>query len=323
MKQRVIKFFSNAILVLLVVIFCLSSLTAYAAPMTSDKVEALIEQSLEVMRAHYINPHRADDVAHYLQSKLERGDYDDIHTLTQFAESVGRDIRLSLNDDHMSLYVKAPNQQASHVLTHPQGKLTHNGGFEQVSYLANNTGYLKFNKFSPDNEAKATVDHALGFLSSADAIIIDLRDTVGGSPELVQYFLSHLLSSNTELWQLYGQGDELLETHCASAVNPQRISADTPLLLLTSHHTASAAELFAAVLQAQGRALVIGETTAGAGHLVGVRNVTDELVFRLSLIKPVVSATGESWEAKGVEPQLKVPALDALERAQLWLRNFG
>lgn len=87
-----------------------------------------------------------------------------------------------------------------------------------------------------------------------------------------------------------------------------------PVWVLTGRNTASAAELFAGVLQATGRARLVGEQTAGAGYYPGVRNITDTLVFRISLLKPVIAATGENREKTGLTPDIGATSSDALDQ---------
>lgn len=311
----------RALLLFLMILFCLPAFAASSQKLDSDAIDPLINQTLRVMRDHYLNPDRVEDVESFLKARRNAGHYDQITTLDQFAQTLGQEIRLITGDAHISLYVKQPRAQASHILNHPAGKLTHNYAFEQVSYLAGNIGYLKFNKFHPNPNAKGVVEQALGFLSRADALIIDMRDTVGGSPDLARHLLSHFFKEGTELWRLYGRGHKLLNVVSAEPVQLSRFLETMPIVLLTSDDTASASELFVSAMQAGGRATVIGDNTGGAGYYAGVREVTDRLVLRLSLMKPVVSANGLNWEGSGVAPDIEVPAMDALDRAQLWLRT--
>ncbi|WP_286340968.1 S41 family peptidase [Ferrimonas sp. YFM] len=321
MNKKLARLMSRALILFLMLLFCLPAFASSTQKLSADAIDPLISQTLTVMREHYLNPDRVDDIESFLKARRNAGHYDQIATLDQFAQTLGQEIRRITGDAHVSLYVKQPQVQASHILSHPPGKLTHNYAFEQVSYLAGNIGYLKFNKFHPNPNAKEVADQALGFLSRADALIIDMRDTVGGSPDLARYLLSHFFKEGTELWRLYGRDLELLNVVNAEPVQLSRFQEKVPIVLLTSDDTASASELFASTMQAGGRAIVIGDTTGGAGYYAGVREVTDRLVLRLSLMKPVISANGLNWEGTGVTPDIKVPAMDAQDRAQLWLRT--
>ncbi len=54
-----------------------------------------------------------------------------------------------------------------------------------------------------------------------------------------------------------------------------KADADVPLILLVDRNTASAAEVFAAALQENGRALVVGETTYGKGLVQTIARLQD------------------------------------------------
>lgn len=59
--------------------------------------------------------------------------------------------------------------------------------FEKMEVLPGNIGYLPFNLFVDDIvAAKSTITTALKFLANTSALIIDLRENVGGSPEMVK-----------------------------------------------------------------------------------------------------------------------------------------
>lgn len=88
-----------------------------------------------------------------------------------------------------------------------------------------------------------------------------------------------------------------------------------PLYVLQSANQASAAEFFSYALQQQGRATIIGETSAGLAHYTGAMAVTDWLFVRIPLARPVFPQSGDNFEQRGVMPDVKVPAAQALQQA--------
>jgi hypothetical protein len=86
---------------------------------------------------------------------------------------------------------------------------------------------------------------------------------------------------------------------------------DTPLFILISARTGSAAEEFAYNMQTRGRATLIGETTAGAANPGGVFEIGDGFSMFISTGKAINPVTGDNWEAKGVIPDREFDALDA------------
>ena len=93
---------------------------------------------------------------------------------------------------------------------------------------------------------------------------------------------------------------------------------DTPLYVLTSANTFSAAEEFTYNMKNLERATIVGQTTGGGAHPVRFVRF-DDLKVSMSLpfgraINPV---TGTNWEGTGVEPDIEVPEEQALDRAHL------
>lgn len=312
-KQR--KLFIRFLSLFVTVILAFSA-QADANKLTSEDVQRLFKQTFDVMQEHYIDAEIVPELRSIFAHRFKLGMYKDIHSIKEFAEIIGRDIRTVSGDKHLSLYTIQPNEEATHILTHQPGRLTYNYAFEEVRYLSSNIGYLKFNKFHPSDKAKRVVDAAFVFLKQSEGLIIDLRDTVGGSPQLAQYIISYFLPKGTPLWEVQGAQGQLINTvKVNEKINNDAFQQDKPIWILTSRNTASASELFAGVMQANSRATIVGDFTAGAGFYVGVRHITDKLVFRISLSKPVISANQQNWEKVGITPDVKVPSLDAFDRA--------
>src|SRR5262249_15935132 len=78
-----------------------------------------------------------------------------------------------------------------------------NCAFEKVEWLPSNIGYLKFNGFADPEICGPTVTPAMSFLAHVDALIIDLRNNGGGSPEMVAYICSYLFAERTHLNDLF------------------------------------------------------------------------------------------------------------------------
>jgi hypothetical protein len=91
---------------------------------------------------------------------------------------------------------------------------------------------------------------------------------------------------------------------------------DTPLYVLTSESTGSAAEQFAYTLQHLDRAVVVGDTTAGAAHTTHLHEFPaigiEMHIPDGTTLSPV---TGADWEGEGVLPNVPVASDRALDRA--------
>ena len=89
----------------------------------------------------------------------------------------------------------------------------------------------------------------------------------------------------------------------------------TPLFILTSGRTFSAAEAFAYSLQQRKRAIVIGERTAGGANPNRFLPIGPGLALSVSVGTTVNPVSGSNWEGHGVIPDVPVPAAAALDAA--------
>lgn len=95
-----------------------------------------------------------------------------------------------------------------------------------------------------------------------------------------------------------------------------RYGSKKSLIILTSGATAGAAEEFVYIMKRLGRAMIVGETTAGASHPPRTFRIGETDIF-LSI--PTVhsdTSTGPAWEGVGITPHIPVSADAALGTAK-------
>ena len=93
------------------------------------------------------------------------------------------------------------------------------------------------------------------------------------------------------------------------------------MAVLVGPETFSGGEGLAFDLQEQGRATIVGEPTRGGAHpRIGVV-VHPQLELTLPIARSVSLFTGGNWEGVGVQPDVKVPADQALETALALLQE--
>jgi C-terminal processing protease CtpA/Prc len=89
-----------------------------------------------------------------------------------------------------------------------------------------------------------------------------------------------------------------------------------PAYVLTSNRTFSGGEEFTYDLKNLKRATIIGETTGGGAHPVAGHRIDDHFTIGVPFAKAINPISKTNWEGTGVEPDVKVPAADALTTAQ-------
>lgn len=171
--------------------------------------------------------------------------------------------------------------------------------------LRGGVGYVRFNLFAAPVLEKFCA--ALRSMKDAPGIVLDLRGNRGGLLGLV-----------------YGLGG-LFETHPVSfgmmrtragwhdlGIVPQKNVYRGQLVVLIDAETQSAAEMFAAGVQASGRAVVIGQRSAGATLPSAAKELPTGAILQYAFAD-FVAADGRLIEGFGVEPNLSVK----LNRRQL------
>jgi C-terminal processing protease CtpA/Prc len=248
-----------------------------------------------------------------------------------FAQQLNDEVRALSHDKHMRVDYsarpmppRAENAQPSpdDIARERKQLEDANCGFDKAEVLPGNVGYLKFNFFAPVDLCGATASAAMTFLASTRALIIDLRENGGGQPEMVAWVASYLFDARTHLNDLWTRSTDSTEAYWTTDSVPGRKFGGTkPVYVLTSSRTFSGGEEFTYDLQTQKRATVVGETTGGGAHPVRGRRIDEHFMIGVPFARAINPITHTNWEGKGVEPDVKVPAGDALARAEEMIKQ--
>jgi len=189
--------------------------------------------------------------------------------------------------------------------------------FQTVQRLAGNVGYVALSQLSSRGsaEAFAALDAAMAFLERTDAMIVDLRRTLGGEPRMSDYFASYFfgpepVATLTSYSRAMNRTDERTTVPVKGTRQP-----DIPLYLLVGQGTASGTEDFAFIIKQTGRGTLVGGRTAGAGRLTRVYPAGDGFVASVSGGRTFDPRTGREWERSGIEPDVATSDEDALTAA--------
>jgi hypothetical protein len=299
---------------------------AIDASITTSTIDSLAEG----LRTAYVFPDVGEEVAAMLQRRLSRGDYASVASAKTLCDLVTQQMFEVTNDKHLRLVYSAGTLPALPVVTPKTlpppspGMLAElrssNYGFERAERLDGNIGYLKLNSFSDAERGGSVAAGAMALLANTDALIIDLRDNGGGEPSMVALLASYFFSGSVHLGSLAYRVEEttdydITQVWTSPYVYGQRY-LDKDVYILTSERTFSAAEEFAYDLQALKRATVVGTTTAGGANPGGPYRLGDHFYAALPRGHSINPVTGTNWEGTGIEPDVKVPEIDALRTAR-------
>jgi hypothetical protein len=269
---------------------------------------------------NYVSPDTAVSISNHIKDRLKTGAYDKLSEAADFAEtlnwdmwSVNRDLHLQVNYD--------PAPQLSYmqeVIKKIKEDKQRNYGFAKVERLDGNIGYIRMTGFSDLNDqSKEVVDGAFSFLKSSDALIIDLRTSGGGQPDMVKYISSYFFKQKTHIEDHHNlRKNEIIQLWTKPHPNSV-VFADMPLYILISYATFSAAEELPYDLQSQHRAIIVGEATAGGAHGTQGMPIKYGFMVNIPLAYSVNPITKTNWEKVGVQPDIKTDPDSALHAAMI------
>jgi hypothetical protein len=281
----------------------------------------IVDFVLLALKQGYVFPDKAEAMDRYVRQRLAEGAYDESAALPELTRLLTEDLQSVSHDKHLRVRPLPPAESESAGATSAverrqrafEDARQQNFGFHKLERLPGNVALLELHRFVDASMARDTAVAAMRVLATADALIIDLRDNGGGSPSMIQLISSYFFSEPVHLNSFHTRAtDSLQELWTHEEVEGPRM-VDTPLYVLISPRTFSAAEEFTYNLKHLGRATVIGETTGGGAHPVTERRLP-ALGVRLALpfgraINPV---TQTNWEGTGVTPHVAVPSSEAL-----------
>ncbi len=302
--------------------------TAPAAPprLTEAARAAVVAKLADILTEKYVFPDTGKKMADLLRGNQRAGAYAPLAEPQEFARRLTDDIRSVSRDLHLGVRYDPESIRLSKIQTvdgdelqrleKRQGRMD-NYGFREVRILPGNIGYVKFDYFSGSPEAFPVAVGAMAFVSGADALVFDLRDNGGGDPQMIQLLTTYLFEGEPKhLNSFYHREGDRTEQFWTLPYVPGKRMPAVPVYVLTSDRTFSGAEEFTYNLKNMKRATIVGETTGGGAHPVNRELIDDDFWVSVPYARAVNPISKTNWEGTGVEPDVKVPAPQALDAAQ-------
>jgi len=284
---------------------------------------------------NYVIQNTATKLSKFMRSKLFLSDCSRLESAEDIADFMTLELNKIANDKHLSVVYdpqwvnelktyRSSAQTKAFSDSRAMETPTDNYGFKKVEMLDGNIGYLDIRMFSDSHLGGETLENAMKFLQYADGIIIDLRNNFGGSPFMVTSLASYFFDLDTVHLSTFEQRENGVLTQTQDWTSPYVPGPrfkDTPLYILTSRNSASAAEGFSYAMQSLTRATIVGEVTAGAAHGRSAEIVNNDYILTLPSTRPVDPRTKDNWERKGVKPNIETNSDNALNVAYAEVLN--
>lgn len=299
-----------------------------AARLTAAQHAEVVEGLAREIEDYFVFPDLAKRYAAAIRERLAQGAYAALTDPSDFAKALTGDLQAVQREGH--LRVRAPaDPEPVRAAPRPGMK-----AIERADWIAPGVAYISFNIFPRDEETARAARRFLLDHADARVLIIDCRENKGGTAEVMNAMLPLLYGERTQLLRMdtraAAAGDLQPPAHTVAVEAPTGVVRrdhvvepdpdehrlrDVKIYFLTSARTASAAEHLALALKRTRRALLIGETTRGAGHYGGFVPVGAGFSAFIPVGRTYDPDTGQGWEGVGVEPDVRVPADQALDRA--------
>jgi hypothetical protein len=290
--------------------------------------EEIVDSIASVMKEKYVFPDIGEKMADFINTQFKNGEYNSFTEVEPFCVQLTTDLRTIIVDKHLWIYYDPeesyeiladknmlPEEEIRKVKErYHQWHKRQNYGFQKVEVLKGNIGYLKLNYFSKLDGAE-TCAGAMAILANTDAIIIDLRDNGGG--ENIGFLLSsYFFTTDRVLLGTVNFRDSTQnETLWTLPYIPGKRMPNTPLYILTSSRTFSAAESFTYNMQQLKRAVVVGETTKGGAHPIDVFIIKGNILAQVPIGSSYNPISKANWEGTGVIPDVLTTSDQALNAA--------
>jgi len=291
--------------------------------MDEAELTDVVEQVRALVETHYIFPEVATKASGVLAAGLAGGRYP--ADLPALAAAVTADLQSVNGDKHLRLLYheeaippQRPGDDTEEYAAMARWADQTCGGVACAQRLSGNVGYLDLRPvLFPTVLAGEVMTAAMSLLATTDALIIDLRNCLGGEPSMPTFIISYLWDRDpAQLSGLRERKDNLLrQTWTLPYVPGRRFGKDKPVYVLTSAVTFSGGEQLSYDLQALGRATIVGEPTRGGAHAREGFRVHPHLEATISVAAAVNPKTGGNWEGTGVTPDIQTTADDARDAA--------
>ena len=291
-----------------------------------EQAKKVLAKAAKLVESNYFDKKVAARVAKVLSAKETQDRYAGVKQKPELARLLSKQLLELTSDKHLTVQWAGEKQRtesdAEAKARRERDRRMANSGIRKIEILKGNVAYLEITSFFRRNEVKEKYKHAAGMVADADAIIIDLRNNGGGSPEgvveLAGYFFQ---KSGVKLFDIVARDGERTTYKTNTPMN--RPWLNQPLVLITGPNTFSAGEGFAFIMQDQKRGKVIGTGTAGAANPGRSHGIDDSFSIVIPNGKVVAAVNGGNWEGKGVLPDMPFDKANVVETARVAAKVYA
>ena len=153
--------------------------------------------------------------------------------------------------------------------------------------------------------------------AGAEALVLDLRDNTGGTVQSALDLLDRILGKDLPLVAYDYKNEYNQPSPVLSRDDGKEITL--PITVLINRETASAAEIFAAALRGNDRAILIGEESLGKG-VIQTRHPLGDGSYVYATVAAYLSPTFEGYTGTGaIPPDIAVAVANGYEETRIYI----
>lgn len=291
-------------------------------PLTPEVRTQIIEAAADRIERHYVDPVKAKEIAAALRAAAKSGPVAEAKTALELVPPVNR-ILQAMGDRHLRFgYSHEPDtrdpdapETAEEKVARRREAESDGYGIHGIERREGNIGVLTWARFHDPDVAGDAVAAAMQLLHATDALIIDLRNSAGGSPEMVTLLLTYFLPEGDPvlLSTIENRYKGMTQQFWSLPYVPGPRYTGKPVYVVTSKRTWSAGEGLTEHLRRLRGAIVVGETTRGGARMSRWINVHPNFAVSVSVARHIGDVV--DWEGVGIKPDVAVTEGEALEEA--------
>jgi retinol-binding protein 3 len=293
------------------------------APLGAEERARVLAASARRVDSLYVDRALARAMGAALRDAARAGRWDRVASPEAFAASVTARLRAIARDEHLRLMFHEHDPRLVENVSPEEKKRRYddtmqeiadaNFGLPEVRILAGNVALLRMDNFIEPWLGSVPLAAAMTMVNHSRALVVDLRRNGGGHSDQYVLMMSYFLEAPVKLGETFSRPDSAIEQSWSYAVVPgPRYATSKPVYVLTGRETFSAAEALAGALRRHRKAVIVGETTRGGGHMGDFHPVGERFVL---FVPTAASTTGDDVEGRGLRPDVAVPAERAVQTA--------
>ena len=322
-----------------------------------EKKQRIVEGLSYDLEFSYVNASLGFEMGTFIKNKFSDKGYDSSFNIHEFGWELTKDLRKMSSDKHirvLPVYWKTKNHETIYIKgalgrwgwkwrqrwkwkrinnSFKRAASKDNFTYGEIKILPGNIGYIEFFDFRSEIEYAKAKDKkikfksALKFLSQTNALIIDLRNNLGGSLNMTVKALSYFVAEQylqtlrydiryDSISKSRNYRDTTLYRKIFSTGEVLKKYKEKPIFVLSSKYTFSAGEALTYYFKKTHRARIVGETTAGGsnGHFGGSYGKDYIAIIPRTHLYDEHNKNF-AWEGIGIEPHIRTNYEDALKAA--------